>query len=296
MKEPKEKHRSFGSVIRIIVLIVALGVFCYAGWQLYLIYHGYAAAGSEYDNLKNEFTTPNSGADTSSDEASDSSPDGSAAASSEGGDSSSADETVSWPAIEDAEPPVDVDWNDLKSINPDIVGWLYIDAEDNISYPICKGTDNSYYLHHTFRKEALFAGSIFMDYNNSGEFTDPNTVIYGHNMKNGSMFGMLKFIKGQKKYDSDPYFWILTPKGNYRYHIYAAFDTAVDSDTYTLFSANGPEFLAWEQKMQGKSEVANSVPLTADDKTVTLSTCTSDSSTRCVILGKCVSTAKPVKS
>ena len=100
--------------------------------------------------------------------------------------------------IEDAEPPVDVDWNDLKSINPDIVGWLYIDAEDNISYPICKGTDNSTICTIRSVKEALLQARFFYGLQQFREFTDPNTVIYGHNMKNGSMFGMLKFIKGQK--------------------------------------------------------------------------------------------------
>ncbi len=282
----KKKHTVFG-VIRLIVLVVSIGVFCFAAWQLYTIFHGYAAAGNEYDDLKTEFTSPNSSADVSA-----SSQSTASSSSAETSEPTDTEETL----IEDAEPPLAVDWNDLKSVNPEVVGWLYVDAEKIISYPICRGTDNSYYLHHTFRGESLFAGAIFMDCQNSGDFTNPNTIIYGHNMKNQSMFGMLKFLKEQARYDTDPYFWILTPNGNYRYHIYAAFDTPVESETYTLFSGNGPEFLTWEKKMQSQSKVSNSIPLSENDKTVTLSTCTSDSSTRCVVLGKCVSSARPAKA
>ena len=85
-------------------------------------------------------------------------------------------------------------------------------------------------------------------------------------------------------------------KGNYRYHIYAAFQTAVDSEVYNIFTARGKEFLEWEKRLQAASEVSNSVPLTENDFTVTLSTCTSDSSVRCVVIGKCVSSTKPVKA
>ena len=189
----------------------------------------------------------------------------------------------------------EVDWDELKSVNSDIVGWIYVEAQSGISYPICQTTDNEYYLHRTFRKEPIFAGAIFEEFCNSPEFSDPNTIVYGHNMKSGSMFGMLKRLKEQSRYDEAPYFWILTPKGNYRYHIYAAFDTPVNSDVYMLFSKQGKEFMEWEQKMQNASEVSNSVPLAEDDFTVTLSTCTSDESIRCVVLGKLVSTARPSK-
>lgn len=197
--------------------------------------------------------------------------------------------------VEDAEPPLTVDWEELRAINPDIVGWLYVDGQSNISYPVCRAEDNDFYLHQTFRRQYLYAGSLFEDYHNSRYFTDPNTLIYGHNMRNGSMFGTLKFMDDQAKYDEHPFFWVLTPQGNYRYHIFAVFQAAVDSETYTLYSQNGEEFLAWEQQMQAMSNVKNSVPLSKSDKTVILSTCTSDSSKRYVVIGKCVSSERPEK-
>ena len=90
-------------------------------------------------------------------------------------------------------PPLQVDFASLEAINPDIVGWIYIEALD-ISYPVVHGEDNDFYLHRTFEKKDNFAGSIFVEYRNSGDFSDPNTIVYGHNMKNQSMFGKLKLL------------------------------------------------------------------------------------------------------
>ena len=280
MRETENNTKRGGlDVVRTIILIAAFAVLIYSGYQLFTIFHGYAAADNEYEDIQKEFTRPvvKPEGPTPEPEAVESPEEGSTR------------------LIEDAEPPLEVDWDELKSVNSDIVGWIYVEAQSGISYPICQTTDNEYYLHRTFRKEPIFAGAIFEEFCNSPEFSDPNTIVYGHNMKSGSMFGMLKRLKEQSRYDEAPYFWILTPKGNYRYHIYAAFDTPVNSDVYMLFSKQGKEFMEWEQKMQNASEVSNSVPLAEDDFTVTLSTCTSDESVRCVVLGKLVSTARPSK-
>ena len=268
-------------IVRILVLIAAFAGLIYSGYQLYTIFHGYAAADSEYEDLQDKYTRP-------TEKKADPTPSPEPAKEEKKSEGATR-------LIEDAEPPLEVDWEELKAVNPDIVGWIYVDAESNISYPICRTVDNDYYLHRTFRKESLFAGAIFEDFCNSPDFSDPNTIIYGHNMKSGSMFGMLKGLKNQSTYDEDPYFWILTPGGNYRYHIYAAFDTPVDSDVYILYSKQGREFLEWEKKMQSLSEVSNSVALSEDDYSVILSTCTGNDSVRCVVIGKIVSTERPSK-
>jgi sortase B len=282
-KDNRKKRHGAGFFVRILVLAAAAAVFCYAAFQLYGIFHGYQAATDEYDSLKNSYTAPYSAPDVSA--ADSQAPDVSAPE-----DTSDAAENE---LIEDADPPLSVNFAALQEVNSDVNGWLYIDAQPSISYPICRGTDNDFYLHHTFEKAALFAGSIFEDYHNSADFSDPNSIVYGHNMKNQSMFGLLKTLRKQETYDANPYFWILTPGGSYRYHIFAAFETPVDSAAYQLYSAQGSELLAWAQEMQKNSEVKNSVPLSGNDKIVMLSTCTSDSSTRCVVLGKCVSTERP---
>lgn len=84
-----------------------------------------------------------------------------------------------------------IDFAELRKINEDIVAWIQI-PETGVDYPVVQGEDNEYYLHHTFRKEANKAGSIFLDYRNRADFTDQRVIIYGHNMKDGSMFSNLK--------------------------------------------------------------------------------------------------------
>ncbi len=112
-------------------------------------------------------------------------------------------EPLSYPT----EPPLAVDFESLKAINPDVKGWLYIEALD-ISYPVVQGPDNDTYLHTTYEgtSRTNFAGSIFLDYQNQDDFSDGNTIVYGHNMKNLSMFGKLKQMKEQKKYRDSVYF------------------------------------------------------------------------------------------
>ncbi len=91
-----------------------------------------------------------------------------------------------------------VDFDSLKEINGDIVAWIKC-KELGINYPVVQGTDNSYYLTHTFSGEEHISGCIFMDCVNKTDFTDDNTILYGHNMKDGSMFGSFS----HKRYAAD---------------------------------------------------------------------------------------------
>ena len=144
------------------------------------------------------------------------------------------------------------------------------------------------YLHQTYEKNYNFAGTIFVDYENGRDFNDCNTLVYGHNMKNGSMFGHLKkFTEDEKLYNNDRYFWILTPDKNYRYEIISAYTTGVNSDTYTLFKGPGEEFEEYLKKIKSYSDIkTEDTELTIKDKIVTLSTCTGNESTRFVVQGK----------
>ena len=299
------------SKVRWFVLVLALCVFCYAGYRLYTIYSGYRAADQEYSSLAQSFTKNLTTGESAAPAAvSVHQPAADTEASKpESEPTESHMEFATEPLvvqapksspstgkglIEDAKVPLAVDWKELRAANPDVVGWIYVEGIDGINYPILQGKDNEYYLKHSFQQQDLSSGSIFEDFHNSADFTDPNTIVYGHNMKNGSMFGKLKDLLDQAAYDAHPWFWILTPEGNYRYHIFSVFKTKANSDTYTLYERNGPEFLEWEEQMQEQSVVQNEVPLSESDKTVVLSTCTSDSEYRCVVIGKCVSSDRPV--
>ena len=192
------------------------------------------------------------------------------------------------PEKEEYQSPYDFDT--LKKENPDTIGWIHI-PDTKISYPIVQGKDNETYLHQTYEGNYNFAGTLFIDYENSSDFNDCNTLVYGHNMKNGSMFGHLKkFAEDQNVYNKSKYFWILTPDKNYRYEIISAYTTGVDSDTYTLFKGPGEEFQRYLETIKGYSEISTDPgELTIKDKIVTLSTCTGNESTRFVVQGRRIS-------
>lgn len=258
-KQPEQKKKKKSDVLLTIALIVAIAVFCYAAFNLYHIYTEYKKGTDEYNQIEEMAVTER---DADSGEA-------------------------AGPNAQ-LKPPIEVDFDKLKSVNEDVVGWIYVDALPDISYPIVKGKDNQTYLHQTYEKNYNFAGTIFVDYENSGDFSDCNTLVYGHNMKNGSMFGHLKkFREDDKLYKQDKYFWILTPERNYRYEIISAYTTGVNSDTYTLFKGPGEEFEKYLETIKGYSEIqTDDTDLTIKDRIVTLSTCTGNESTRFVVQGK----------
>ena len=258
-KQPEQKKKKKSDVLLTIALIAAIVVFCYAAFNLYHIYTEYKKGTDEYNQIEEMAVTER--------------------------DDDSAE--VAGPNAQ-LKPPIEVDFDKLKSVNEDVVGWIYVDALPDISYPIVKGKDNQTYLHQTYEKNYNFAGTIFVDYENSGDFSDCNTLVYGNNMKNGSMFGHLKkFREDDKLYKQDKYFWILTPERNYRYEIISAYTTGVNSDTYTLFKGPGEEFEKYLETIKGYSEIkTDDTDLTIKDKIVTLSTCTGNESTRFVVQGK----------
>ena len=185
-----------------------------------------------------------------------------------------------------------ISWENLRKINPEVAAWITIPGAD-ISYPVVQGIDDEYYLKHTFEGQAVTAASIFMDANNHADFSDQNTFIYGHNMKNGSMFGKLKQMYESEKYKDSKYLWICTPNGKYRYEIFSMQYAKVGSDVYTLFSAHDEQFEAYVKKMAKQSKVdMKALGLGKDDYVVTLSTCTSDESVRFVVQARWVGTYK----
>ena len=133
---------------------------------------------------------------------------------------------------------VSVDFASLKSLNEDIVGWLYFENED-ISYPILQGADDSEYIRTTYTGENSRVGSIFLESLNSPDFTDRHTIIYGHNMRNLSMFGKLRYYyRDTKYYTGHEYFQIITPDTAYRYQIISYKRVAGDSPIYAVYESD----------------------------------------------------------
>lgn len=161
---------------------------------------------------------------------------------------------------------------ELKEENPDVIGWIKFDNLD-LSYPIMQGEDNDYYLSHTFSGESNAAGSIFMEAANSSDFNDSHTIIYGHNMRNRSMFGSLKSYKTEDFYPGNEYITVYTPDKVYRYQIFAYYDISMYGEIYNISFVPGDEFQQIIDNMCRRSYYDTGVKPKSMDKILTLSTC-----------------------
>ncbi len=168
-----------------------------------------------------------------------------------------------------------VDLKALREVNPDVIGWIMI-PDSKVNYPLMQGTDNDFYLKHTWQGKKNSLGSIFMEHRNSSDLTDFNTIIYGHNMTNGSMFGSLRQFSGDKYRQKRPYVYIVSDQGVFRYEIFALYKAPVDGPAYGLSfneTKTRVNFLT-EAKKRSRAEIDVIPDIT--DRILTLSTCSGD--------------------
>lgn len=176
-----------------------------------------------------------------------------------------------------------IDFEDLWETNEDVVAWIYIPGTE-VDYPILRSeTDDSYYLHHTVDGKEGLPGSIYMEKYNSENFVDYNTILYGHNMKNGTMFGSLKQYTAEEFMDENCYIYIYRPDYTFKYQIFAALDVNDDYlwGNYDFTNQEDyQEFLDYVYENESSDSVIKDAPeVTKDDYILTLSTCRSGQST-----------------
>ena len=182
------------------------------------------------------------------------------------------------PEIEAEKAELPIDFEGLKEINPEIYAWLRI-PDTNIDYPILQheDEDQSYYLTRDIYGETNQAGSIYTEYYNHKDFMDPNTVIYGHNMKNGSMFHNIRYFSDKEYFDEHHELYIYLPEKILKYEIITCYEyddrhligtyDFLDEEVYARYL---------EEIMNPRSMytmVREGVEVTTEDKLVTLSTC-----------------------
>lgn len=186
------------------------------------------------------------------------------------------------PAVPDApveepdaaeEPETAVDLAPLQAVNPDVQAWIAIPGTD-LSYPVVQAADNDYYLTHTWKKESSSVGAIFLDYRSSAQFSDFNTLLYGHRMRNGSMFGSLKSYKDQTYWEQAPSIYLTDANGTHQYDIFAAYQAKTDAALYqpAVDSAEHAEEVL--RYAATHSVIDTGISPTADDRILTLVTCT----------------------
>lgn len=221
-----------------VILVAAIVVFCVSAFKLLQIGKGYKDGQSEYEKVRD----------------------------------------VAIKNADDKE-KFRVDFDELMKINDDTVGWIRFYKEPSqINYPVVQGEDNDLYLHKTFSANENTLGAIFVDAAASSDFTDKNTIIYGHRMKDGSMFRKLEEYKDKDFWKENPYFYIYTPDGKeITYKIYSVGQVLDTSDTYLTSFAGEEDYQKFLDMTMKEADYDTGVKVTTEDTVVTLSTCTAAS-------------------
>ena len=166
-----------------------------------------------------------------------------------------------------------VDLAALREVNPEVIGWIYVPGT-HINYPIMQGEDNEFYLKHTWQNVKNTVGAIFMECRNYPDFADFNTILYGHNMRNNSMFGDLDQFKGAWFASRTPYVYVANDEGTFRYEVFSYHSAPVDSFVYGV---------SFNQRDTRENFIAAAIEACEDDlgivpaytdRILTLSTCT----------------------
>lgn len=188
------------------------------------------------------------------------------------------------PAQEDAPSPTDgessaeeaapaVDLSALRAVNSEVIGWIAI-PDTALSYPLLQGTDNSYYLKHTWKGEESALGAIFLDHRSSAAFTDFNTIIYGHRMRNDTMFGVLKEYRAQSYWEAHPSLTVTDDLGTHCYQIFAAYEAPTDAALYLPGEKSPEQAETLLDYAAEHSVLSTGISPGADDRILTLVTCT----------------------
>lgn len=194
------------------------------------------------------------------------------------------EEPAEEPVPEEEPIEIPVDFDALKEQNPDVYAWISIPGT-NVDYPILQSPDDdTYYLTHTIDGETATAGSIYTESYNSKDFTDPNTVIYGHNMKNGSMFRTLHEYEDKSFFDENREVYIYLPDAILEYRIFAAY---VYDNRHLLLNFDFDDENVYQEYLDDifairdmNSNIDTSMEVGTDDRIITLSTCNAGISTQ----------------
>lgn len=266
-----EKKKSFLTLLFYCIPIVAAASMLYFGYLFYKEYAEYKAAEEEYAEINDKYIKdPKDGTDLF--------PEG--------------DDELSRLTYF---PDLDISFAGLKARNKDLACVLYIPVL-KLKYPVVYSSNNEDYLHRTFEGSYNFSGCIFYDCYSKKDFEGYNTFLFGHNMKNGSMFGRLKTLGTDKTAARHPYFYIYTDGLIRKYEIFSFYQTTVSSDTYmdVTDDKNYDTYISLCKRWSAFGEYKDNIDFKERPGIVTLSTCTGQAggNDRFVVHGALIATKK----
>jgi len=171
-----------------------------------------------------------------------------------------------------SEVPIQVDWNMLRTQNSDVIGWLYC-PNTVINYPVVQTPDEEFYLTHGFDKQPNTSGTLFADYNSVAGVKQANFIIYGHNMKDHSMFGTLTNYTDQSYWVQNPIMYYLTPSQNYRVELSCAHIVESTVNNFPTFFSTTAEYQNYLNSISYDCFWINDQAMITDYQLITFSTC-----------------------
>ena len=189
--------------------------------------------------------------------------------------------------LEFKEKIAEYDFDKLKKMNSDIVGYIEVD-NTNISYPVVKSSDNSYYLNHSYKKEKNNIGSIFLDYRNDLDNLSKNNIIYGHGRLDNTMFGSLNNLLDSNNLDSKESYYITlsTPKSIMTFKIFSVYTIPKEGYYIKTYFSSNKYFKEFLETIMKRSIYNFNTDVNTNDKILTLSTCKDNFGKRVVVHAK----------
>jgi len=281
----KKKKKKKRSPVLTLVFLLAVLVFMFSLWQLTDILMGYHEVEKEYEEIAQEMEQETVPVPTQPKQE---------IQLNESQETAAAGQATMEVIVETEDVPEETeepfvlyvpDFAQLKSINPDVIGWIQIPGT-KINYPIVQGDDNDYYLTHTVNGEENSGGSIFMDAAIRDRFEDKNAIIYGHNLKSGAMFSRLNRYARKSFWDANRYIYITTPFGRSTYEVFSAYQTTADADIYYYGFSEDQYYQDYLNRILSYSIFNAGVSVGAEDTIITLSTCANDTTQRFIVHAK----------
>ena len=167
-----------------------------------------------------------------------------------------------------------IEFQKLHKENTDCVAWIRF-PHMKINYPVMQAADNSYYLSHSFSKKYLGSGCIFMDCSNKNDFTDYNTWIYGHNMRDKSMFGSLNYYSKKEFFEKNPSFYLYYGSYVLKCDIFSCYTVDCSYGSYPISFGDQEDYAQYLNGVKNRGLYDTKVKVSSHNHIISLSTCTS---------------------